>query len=251
MTDTTTETNLADDEAEHPGSRLDRLFPQTWLELTAVAVALVFLGGAVTFLVSERADRPPDSSSADVGFLQDMISHHEQALALSTSELDIGETPAVRLFAQEILQQQSWEIGLMQRQLEQWDQRRENRPPDAMAWMGMEMPVEDMPGLASDEEVRALRDAEGTAADALFVALMADHHRGGIDMAAAAAERVSDPWVRDLAERMARNQAIEIEEMEAARRRTGLTDDPAGYEPGPFPDHVAADGMDGMDHSGG
>ena len=61
-------------------------------------------------------------------------------------------------------------------------------------------------------------------------------------------------WVRELAGRMARNQAIEINEMQAARTRADLDPDPDGYEPGPFPDQGNGGEMsesDDMDHSDG
>jgi uncharacterized protein (DUF305 family) len=236
---------------------VDNYLPRSWLGFIGLVSVAVFFGGALAYSVGEWNDSPPSSSSADVGFLQDMISHHEQALALSLTEIDDGASPEARLFAKEILQQQSWEIGLMQRQLEQWGHRRETRPATAMEWMGMAVEVDEMPGLASDAELDALRDAEGEGVDALFLALMEDHHRGGVEMAEAAAERASDPWVRDLAERMARNQSIEINEMELARRRAGLADDPEGYVAGPFGGHGATEEPDGdgdmedMEHSGG
>lgn len=246
---------------------VERLLPRSWLGLASLVVAFAFLGGAITYFVAERSNAPPSESSVDVRFLQDMVTHHEQALALSVSEIQNGTTSEARLFAREILQQQSWEIGMMHRQLEQWGARREHRPATAMEWMGMPVPADNMPGLASDDELRALREADGAEADALFLALMQDHHRGGVAMAEAAAEQASDPWVRDLAERMARNQTIEINEMDAARRRAGLPDDPAGYQPGALGGHEAPDDqptddevddvdmegmeMDGMDHSGG
>ncbi|MFP5580295.1 MAG: DUF305 domain-containing protein, partial [Acidimicrobiia bacterium] len=84
--------------------------------------------------------------------------------------------------------------------------------------------------------------------------LLEDHHRGGVSMAAAAAEQATDSWVRELAGRMARNQAIEVNEMQAARTRADLDPDPDGYEPGPFPDHGNGGEMyesDDMDHSDG
>lgn len=239
---------------------VDRFLPRSWLGLAGLILAFAFLGGAVTYFVGERGDSPPGASSADVGFLQDMITHHEQALTLSLSQVENGTATSggARIFAKEILQQQSWEIGLMQRQLGIWGYRREDRPAMVMEWMGMATPADEMPGLASDAELAALREASGEQADALFIALMQDHHRGGVAMAEAAAERASDPWVRELAERMARNQAIEINEMEAARGRTGLPEDPVGYQPGPLGGHDTDDGragsdeeMDGMDHSGG
>lgn len=239
---------------------IDRLLPRSWLGFAGLVLAFAFLGGAVTYFVGERSDSAPEASSADVGFLQDMITHHEQALALAVAQIENGTaTPGgARIFAREILQQQSWEIGLMQRQLGVWGYRREDRPAMAMEWMGMGVPVAEMLGLASDAELEALREASGEAADALFLALMQDHHRAGAGMAEAAAARASDPWVRELAERMARNQAIEINEMEMARRRTGLAADPDGYEPGPLGPLGSSvdatrnrDGVDGTDQTGG
>lgn len=230
---------------------IDRYVPRTWFALACLAGAFAFLGAAVTYFVIEREDRPPSPSSADVGFLQDMLTHHEQAVTLSVWELQNGTTPTAQTFAREVMQQQSWEMGQMQRRLQEWGYTREERAETAMEWMGMATDPDQMPGLASDAELEALREAQGAEADALFMALMKDHHRGGVAMAAAAAERAADPWVRELADRMARNQAIEINEMQAARTRTGLDDDPEGYEPGPFPDGGGTDAMEDMDHSGG
>lgn len=231
---------------------VERFLPRGWLGLVSLVGAFAFLGAALTYFAMERSDEPPGASSVDVGFLQDMISHHEQALALSTSELLNGEASEVQLFAREILQQQSYEIGMMDRQLADWGFSRQNRPEVAMAWMAMEFAPDEMPGMADPDELAALRNADGEDADALFLALMADHHRGGVDMAKAAAEAATDPWVRDLAERMARNQAIEINEMDAARQRVGLDANPAGYTPGPFhemdPDPESESGSHDGDH---
>ena len=80
-----------------------------------------------------------------------------------------------------------------------------------------------MPGLATPEQIEAL--AEATAPDDVarqWLELMTVHHEGGVHMAEAGAERVQDPFVRDLAERIARNQRIEINEYAAVRKRLGL-----------------------------
>lgn len=100
-----------------------------------------------------------------------------------------------------------------------------------MGWMGHETAVDKMEGMATSKEVDALLAARGRDADALFIALMKDHHRGGIEMATAAAERAADPFVQDLATLMAKNQRYEIGEMELARVRVGLVAAPAGYAP--------------------
>lgn len=68
----------------------------------------------------------------------------------------------------------------------------------------------------------ALRGAEGADADALYLDLMAEHHRGGAHMADFAADQADDPGVRALAARMARNQAIEIAEFARTAKRRGF-----------------------------
>lgn len=47
-------------------------------------------------------------------------------------------------------------------------------------------------------------------------------------MADYAAKNAKSAWVRELASRMARNQRIEINELEQARIRTGLPANPPG-----------------------
>ena len=209
--------------------------PKSPFELLLAFAAVAFLGGAITFFGMQRASASPAPDSVDVGFLQDMITHHEQALTLSEAQIIGGGSPGVQLFAREILRQQSWEIGLMQAQLEDWGYRRELRPEIAMEWMGMSVDPQSMPGMASEAELQALFDASGDERDALFVALMIDHHIGGVNMASAAAMSSEDAWVQDISSRMAANQASEIQEMENARDGLGLSVAPAGFDPGPFP----------------
>lgn len=217
-------------------SRLDALLPGTWLQLIAAVAALLFLGGSVAYFAVDRADRPPAKSSVDVGFLYDMLAHHEQALQMANAEIVNGATPGIQVFAREILLFQSYEIGLMDRKLDEWGYQRENPPDLAMSWMDMPVPHEDMPGMASEDEMDRLGDADGRQADALFIPLMQDHHAGGVHMAEYAAEHAKDPFVRDLAARMARNQRMEIAELEGASQRAELPEEPAGYEPAVIPD---------------
>lgn len=200
-----------------------------WVQLLILGVALLWLGGVLGFsLIALFGD--PGEDSADVGYLQDMITHHEQALAMAQYELTNGERSEVQVFAREILRQQSYEIGMMEAKLKEWGYRREDRPPTAMAWMGMGMPVESMPGLATEDQMDALRNATGREADRLFFELMAAHHRGGADMGRAGAERATDDWVQDLADRQARNQIIEINEFILTAERIDLDVDIEPYE---------------------
>ena len=65
----------------------------------------------------------------------------------------------------------------MATRLAQWGRDGE-RPETAMAWMHTPVPFQFMPGLATPEQLDALRAARGADADALFLDLMAEHHRG-------------------------------------------------------------------------
>ena len=123
----------------------------------------------------------------------------------------------------------------MDQQLANWGQAQERPGTTAMAWMGMPVDAADMPGMASEAEIAALGEARGHDADALFIPLMQEHHRGGVHMAEYAAENAESEFVRTLAERMARNQRIEINALEGARLRANLPANPPGYAPAEIP----------------
>ena len=218
---TTTQPEIAGEPSIEMG-RPSRLPP------IAAGVAVLLLAGSAGFALGARRSVPA-ADSADVGFLYDMIAHHEQALTLANAELMTGSDTQARSFAREILLFQSYEIGLMERQLATWGYARLEPPETAMAWMGEPVDPDAMPGLASAEEITSMNRAKGEQSDALFIALMQDHHRGGVHMAEAAASEADSPFVRTLASRMAGNQKLEIREMEIARERAGLPADPPGY----------------------
>lgn len=190
-----------------------------WAKIAILGAALTFLGFAIGMVVTR--DRPPGEDSVDVGFYQDMLTHHEQALGVATLVVANGESSTVRSYASEILTFQGFETGLMTQALDDWGYSPSNRSDEAMGWMGMGVPVEQMPGLLTDEQMDQLRDAEGADLDELFLDLMAEHHRGGLHMATYAAENASDADVRELAARIARNQAKEINEYRMLADRLG------------------------------
>lgn len=202
----------------------------------ALVCALSFLAFAIGLMAGVDLGKPdrPGIGSVDVGFLQDMSSHHEQAIQMSLFEMRRGNDTTVKSFAEEIHYLQAYEIGAMERQLDDWGYSRQNRSPLAMTWMGDDTPVDQMPGMATSQEFDALGAATGAQADALFVRLMQDHHRGGIGMADYAAKNAKTSFVREIAARMARLQRLEVKEMEGARGRAGLDPNPPGWTSGPF-----------------
>ncbi len=182
----------------------------SWPRVAVVALAVAFLAFAVGVVVTQ--DRSPAADSVDVGFLQDMITHHDQAIQIARVVVAYGEDPIVNSYAQDVLADQSYETGVMTRMLGEWGYTRDDRSDQAMAWMGMPVPVADMPGLLSDDEMAEITAARGSELDRLFLERMAEHHRGGIHMAEAAASTAESADVRELAQRMAHNQAGEIDE---------------------------------------
>jgi uncharacterized protein (DUF305 family) len=201
------------------------------VQWVSIALTVLVIGGVAGYLIGSRDEAPPSRDSVDVGFLYDMLIHHEQGQRIANAELRGGAEPSVETFAREVLLFQSYEIGLMEQKLAEWGYDRDDRPPTAMAWMGGETPVAAMPGMASERELDALERAEGRDADALFIPLMQDHHRGAVHMAEYAMEHADDPFVRRLAGLIARNQRTEIRELDQTRRRLGLPETPTGYEP--------------------
>ena len=192
--------------------------PATPVVLALVA-AVAFAFGTGGFALGTRSEKP---STADVGFLRDMIVHHEQAVEMSKIVVGRDLPAGAQSFVVEVISDQRYEIGLMETLLRRWNVSTEIQGGEVMAWMGDPVSVDAMPGMATDAELSALADARGDEAAENWFQLMSVHHQGGLAMAKAAAARVEDGDVKALAERIARNQRIEISEYAAAARRLGV-----------------------------
>jgi uncharacterized protein (DUF305 family) len=206
-------------EAEARGRRW--YHPPSLVQAIGMAIALLFLGGAAGWAIETQLGEP-DPSDVDIGFMQDMITHHEQALEMAFPVIREGEDTTVRQHAQEVILFQTREIGIMHTLLTQWGIDLSIRPDEAMGWMGMPIPVDQMPGLATEEELDELRDATGSDADELFLDLLIRHHQGGLHMAEYAAEHASEGATRELAAQIAEVQALEVGELRLLQRNLGF-----------------------------
>ncbi len=214
-------------EPTDPGDDVDELpedlEPQPWrstpvlVGLVVVFTALVVIGGV---LIWQKATTP-GAGSVDVGFMQDMTSHHDQAVEMASVAAEKAVDPDVRSFAREILIDQRYEIGYMEALLEDWGQWPYSEDRTAMQWMDMSSPVAQMPGMQSDAKMQQLQSLSGPAFDQQFMRMMVDHHRGGIHMAEYAAQHAEDARVRSLADRMATTQQGEVADFERAAQRLG------------------------------
>lgn len=205
-------------DADGHAARLERVAPR--LQRGFIVVCLVLLVGMIGFLIGEWAARPT-SGQVDIGFLQDMTNHHEQAVQMASIAVIEAQDPVVREFAKEVLITQQRELGLMEAWLRERGEQRLGSDREGMAWMDMAMPVSEMPGMATPEQMDELVAAEGTEVDLAFLTLMREHHRGGLHMAEDAAARANDPEIAELARVIARNQRAEIPEYTSVLERLG------------------------------
>ena len=188
---------------------------QSKLNLGVVAVAIALLCAALGWLVGNNR-AIPDPNSTDIGFLQDMRTHHEQAVNLGFYYLSLqGTNPNLRVIAREIVFDQGIDIGRMIQLLRLYGATETNESDVAMTWMHEPTPVDRMPGLASDADINRLLASSGAAADKLFVDLMVVHHQGGLHMAQYALQHANEIEVRRFAYAMITGQTDEINEMQA------------------------------------
>ncbi|WP_228793750.1 DUF305 domain-containing protein [Nocardia cyriacigeorgica] len=202
---------------------------RTALLVIGVIGAMV-LGFAIGVLARQPLDRDsgPTPSAVDIGFSQDMSAHHAQAVEMAGVALIRSADQDVRRLAYDILTTQQSQVGRMQGWLQLWDEPA--RAVDGyMGWMtehgdghdhsgavsahATEGPVREMPGMASPEELSALRRAEGTELDMLFLQLMLRHHQGGLPMIQYAATYAETAAVRTLASNMDQTQQGESQLM--------------------------------------
>jgi uncharacterized protein (DUF305 family) len=112
-------------------------------------------------------------TEADVRFMQGMIAHHAQAVAMTRLAATAGANPRVLKLAQKIDLSQAGEIVLMQEWLREYNQF----VPDTSAWRTM-----TMHGMLTATEMAQLAAAKGGEYDRLFLTFMIRHHEGAIQM---------------------------------------------------------------------
>lgn len=155
---------------------------------------------------------------ADVGFAQDMSTHHAQAVDMAFIISERSENQEIRSFAYDIINTQSTQRGMMLGWLQLWGQS--SVSDGFMGWMDSghhehvpDMEINTMMGMATQDEMNTLRTSTGIDAEQLFLKLMTKHHVGGVEMAQALLAKSTSAVVRSLAQAMVDGQQSEIEYM--------------------------------------
>ncbi|WP_420750416.1 DUF305 domain-containing protein [Rhodococcus sp. O3] len=191
-------------------------------------IAALAVGFLIGFLIPRGdAQEVPAADSVAVGFSQDMSVHHNQAIEMASIALTRSTDQRVQNLAYDILTTQQNQVGQMQGWLTLW-----NQAPlptgEYMTWMsddsesahdghaaghGSSAAAVPMPGMATSQELAALRAASGPELDVLFLQLMLRHHQGGLPMMEYGAEHGEVAAVRTLAQTMVDTQTGESELM--------------------------------------
>ena len=183
-----------------------------WLSTGQVIVlvaAVAFLVGAIAYVVGDKQGSADPLNDVDVGFMQDMGFHHDQAVQMSLLLLDKeGVDPDLKSFATEVVVGQRYEQGIFSSTLDRFGHS-SDVGDTVMGWMGEPQPTDTMAGLATDEQMEELANAEGEDAEALWIALMSEHHLAGLHMADYAARHGKDRTTVNLAKAIVKNQRSE------------------------------------------
>jgi uncharacterized protein (DUF305 family) len=151
-----------------------------------------------------------EHSPEDTAFVQGMIVHHTQALAMAQLVDSRTERADLPLLAERITVSQEAEIEL----LEQWLTDRGEALPDVSA--EDEHGHDDVPGMATEDQLAELKRSAGAAFDRLFLDLMITHHQGALAMVddLYTAGGGLEPAVDEIARAVEADQTIEILRMQ-------------------------------------
>ena len=201
------------------------------------SVAVVILTALIFFGIgwSSATPRPVPDTGVDAGFARDMQEHHAQAVEMALLIRDKSSKPEIRALAYDIATSQQHQKGQMYAWLQDWGLSQARSIP-AMGWMesgagghGSASPHASqsgsgggngvMEGMATPEQMQALRRTSGAEADRLFTDLMIRHHQGGVAMGTAAAKLAQTSRVRDFAAGVVDAQTAEIKALQELRGR--------------------------------
>ncbi|HEU4712886.1 MAG TPA: DUF305 domain-containing protein [Pyrinomonadaceae bacterium] len=135
---------------------------------------------------STRARLPP-YSKADVEFMQGMIMHHAQAVAMTAMIDSHTDNKDLHSLGARISRSQSDEMSFMKRWLIARGEATEFGPtmtPEMHDMHGMNMSEHHklMPGMLTAKQMDALKNAKGKKFDELFLTGMIQHHNGALTM---------------------------------------------------------------------
>ncbi|MFF8959680.1 DUF305 domain-containing protein [Streptomyces sp. NPDC014894] len=165
-----------------------------------------------------RKALPDDSpNDADLAYARMMIEHHRQALTMTALAPDRGESKKVKALAERISASQKPEIGAMEGWLKSHggdaakDGKGDGGHEGHEGHEGHD--AGSMPGMATEAQLKKLRESRGKEFDELFLTLMITHHEGAITMATQVLADGNNVRVEEMAGDVIAGQTTEIDRM--------------------------------------
>jgi uncharacterized protein (DUF305 family) len=173
------------------------------LALLAALLAGCGRGGASPL----PADQPPAFNDADVGFLQAMLPHHQQAITMAKLATGRTRRPELIKLAATITASHAAETRSMQAWLTRWQ-----RPAAAAA--GSDHAPSLLPGLLGVGQLEWLRTLDGAQFDRGFLTMMGTHHSGAVELAEAELHAGASAEVKAFARQLLQARQREIRQMQ-------------------------------------
>jgi uncharacterized protein (DUF305 family) len=171
--------------------------------LLAGMVLIVAGLAGLAFVFLAAGPHAAGGDRADAHFIEQMIPHHDDAIAMSELALERSQTPEIRRLAEDIRRSQTAENGQMREWYRDWYGREVPENGSAGGMMGAMM-------MRDTTDLQALEDAPDF--DREFLEQMIPHHEMAVMMTSmghGGREELSD-----LKDAMRRQQSREIELME-------------------------------------
>lgn len=145
-----------------------------------------------------------DAALDEQSFLEQMVPHHESAIAMAEVALEKAQRPEIRTLAEDIVSSQESEIA----EMKAWHQD----------WFGTALtPSGD--GMHASTDMGSLETASGADFDRTFLAMMIPHHASAVVMADHLKLTGPRKEIGQLADEIISAQAKEIGQMQQWRER--------------------------------
>lgn len=177
------------------------------------ASVLVGVSGTQTY-AQNSAGSQMAAMPYDLHFIDMMVGHHRQGIAMGRMAERKGSTPALRAFAKKTADAQEKELLELKRHRDHW-----YAGAPEMDHSQMMAHMHQMPGMSSHAnmdmqgDIAKLQAATGKAFDRLFLDTMIPHHQMAIDMSKEAVTKAEHPEIKEAARVGMLKQQKEIAEM--------------------------------------
>lgn len=194
-------------------TRLKALTSRWGLATIALIVVggLLMLGASAALAAGPRSGMGPGAmmggpmggmmTDTDRHFIEMMIPHHEDAIAMADLALVQAQHPEIKALAASIKQTQTAEIA----QMRAWYQ----------AWYGTAVPtLPSIGGMMGADDLATLRTLTGDAFDRAFIEKMVPHHQMAVQMSNMTLPRSQHPELQGLLKSIGASQSAEIAQMQ-------------------------------------